>query len=163
MWDGGGPGVPGIGRGVHLSAGGAEIDAAFIERVDGHRVAQDVHVAVSLREPLREGLPLVSARAAAVNAQLAIGWKVLPVALDGDDVDGLRLVGVHVDHESEVGGQVSADLLPRVAGVVAAHDVPVLLHEEDVWARRVHGYVVNEVTGIGYGIGVVFDMRSLAV
>ena len=34
--------------------------------------------------------------------------------------------------EAEVGGQVAADLVPGVAGVVAAHHVPVLLHEQHV-------------------------------
>ena len=32
---------------IDLAAGGAEVDAARIERVDRHRVAQDVHVAVA--------------------------------------------------------------------------------------------------------------------
>jgi hypothetical protein len=41
-------------------------------------------------------------------------------------------VRVHVDREAEVGGQIAADLLPAVAGVVAAHNVPMLLHEEYV-------------------------------
>src|SRR5262249_23722670 len=57
------PAVAGVGRGVHLAAGGAEIDAALVERIGGHRVAQDVYVAVLLRQALRERLPFVSARA----------------------------------------------------------------------------------------------------
>ena len=51
--DDGGPAIAGIGRRVHLAAGGAEIHAARIERVDGHRVAQHVDVAVALRQALR--------------------------------------------------------------------------------------------------------------
>ncbi len=86
---------------------------------------------------------------------------MLPVALDGDDVDGLRLVGVNVDHEAEVGRQVAADFLPRVAGVVAAHHVPVLLHEEHVRARAVHGDVVNAVADLGVRVGDVLGMQSL--
>ena len=86
---------------------------------------------------------------------------MLPVAFDGDHVDGLRLVRVYVDHEPEVGGQVSADLVPRVAGVVAAHDVPVLLHKEHVRARAVHGDVVNAVADLGIRVGDVLRMQSL--
>jgi hypothetical protein len=33
---------------------------------------------------------------------------------------------VHVDHEAEIGGQVAADLMPGIAGVVAPHHVPML-------------------------------------
>src|SRR5579875_174052 len=109
------PGVSGIGRCIHLPAGGAEIDAAFIESGDGHRVAQYVHVAMALRETFCERLPLVSARAAAVNAQLSIQREVFRVAFDGDYVDGLRLVRVNVRGETKISRQVPADLLPGVA------------------------------------------------
>ena len=117
------PAVPSVGRSVHLPAGGAEVQAAGIERVDGHRVAQHVDVAVALRQTLRQRLPLVAARAAAVHAQLALGRIVFRVARDRDDVDGVRLVRVHLDREAEVGRQVPADLVPRRAGVIATHDV----------------------------------------
>ncbi len=71
------------------------------------------------------------------------------VAGDRDDVDGFRFVCVHVDGEPEVGRQVSADLTPGLPGVVAAHDVPVLLHEQDRRARRVHGQAVHAVAHLG--------------
>ena len=140
---------PASARRVHLPAGGAEINAAGIERIDGHGVAQHVHVAIALRQALGERLPFVSAGAAAVDAQLSFERKMLRVALDRDDVNGFRLVRVNVDHEAEIGGQVAADLAPRVAGVVAAHHVPMLLHEQHVGARRVHGDVVNAVADLG--------------
>ena len=61
---------PAFGGCVDLAAGRAEVDAALVERVDGHGVAQDVDVAVLLREALGQRLPLVAAAAAAVDAQL---------------------------------------------------------------------------------------------
>src|SRR5207244_10195098 len=64
------PAVPGVRREVHLPAGGAEVHAALVERVDGHRVAQQLDVGVALPQGFREPLPLVAARAAAVAAQL---------------------------------------------------------------------------------------------
>src|SRR5262245_28858560 len=51
------PAIAGIGRQVDLAAGGTEIHAARIERIDGHRVALHMNVAVLLRQPLRERLP----------------------------------------------------------------------------------------------------------
>ncbi len=56
------------------------------------------------------------------------------VALDGYNVNRLRFVSVDVDYESKVGRQIPADLLPQIAGIIAAHDVPVLLHEQHTWA-----------------------------
>ena len=70
------PAVPGVGRRVHLAAGGPEIDSAFIQRIHGHGIAQHVHIAVALRQALGQSLPLVSAGAAAEDAQLAVGNKV---------------------------------------------------------------------------------------
>ena len=102
------PGVAGIGRGIDLAAGGAEIDAARVERIDGHRVAQHVDVTIALRQTVRERLPFVAAGPAAIDAQFSVGRKMLGVALDRDDVDRLRLVGVDVDREAEIGRQIAA-------------------------------------------------------
>src|SRR5207244_1719163 len=82
---------------------------------------------------------------AAMDAQLALGGNVLGVALDRHNVDGIRLVRVDGDREAEVGRQVPADLVPRLAAVVAAHDVPVLLHEQRVRPGRVHREAVDAV------------------
>src|SRR5262245_24518311 len=87
------PTVSSVRRCVHLPAGRAEIHAARVQRVDGHRIAQHVHVAVALRQALSERLPLVSTSSAAVHTQFSVVNEVLAVALYGNDVDGLRLVG----------------------------------------------------------------------
>ena len=54
-----------------------------------------------------------------------------------------------VDREAEVGRQVAADLMPRLAGIVAAHDVPVLLHEQHARAGAVPRDAVHAVTDLG--------------
>src|SRR5208282_6834690 len=87
--DNGSPTVSRIGRRIDLPAARPEVNAALIKRIDSHRVPQHVDVAVALRQALGQWLPLVSAGAAAEDAQFAIRDKVLRVALDGDDVDGL--------------------------------------------------------------------------
>ena len=73
---------------------------------------------------------------------------MLRVALDGDDVDGFRFVGMDVYGEAEIGREVPADLYPGLAGVVGAHDVPVLLHVEDVWTRWMHREAVNAMADL---------------
>src|ERR1019366_876382 len=155
-----GPAVSGIGGGIYLSAAGAEIHSAFVERIDGHGVAQHVDVAVALRQAFGERLPLVSSAAAAEHSQLAIWNKMLRVALDGDYVDGLRLAGVHVDDEPEIGRYIATDFLPRLARVVAAHDVPVILHEEHSRTRRVHCDMVNAVADLGVRVWDVLRTQS---
>ena len=62
---------------------------------------------------------------------------------------------MHVQREAEIGGQVAADLVPGIAGVVAAHHVPVLLHEQHVRTRGVHGDVVHAVAHFGAQVGNV--------
>ena len=56
---------------------------------------------------------------------------------------------MHVDREPEVGRQVPADLMPGLAAVVAAHDVPVLLHEQHLRPVRVHCQPVHAVPDLG--------------
>ncbi len=107
----GGQESPPLGEHVDLTAGGAEVNAAVVECIDSHGVAQNIHVAILLRKALGERLPLVAAGARLrIDLELAIERKMLRVALDGNDVEGFRLVSVDVDDEAEVGGQVSADL-----------------------------------------------------
>ena len=60
---------------------------------------------------------------------------------------------VHVDDEAKIGGKIAADLAPAVAGVVAAHHVPMLLHEEHIWPRAVHGDMMNAVAHLSSGVG----------
>ena len=77
---------------------------------------------------------------------------MLRVAGDRDHVDGVRLVRVHVDREPEVGRQVPADLVPRLARVIAAHDVPVLLHVQHRRAGRMHREAVHAVPHLRAGV-----------
>jgi len=62
-------------------------------------------------------------------------------------------VGVHANREAKIAGQVTADLVPRIAGIVAAHDVPMFLHEQDVRPRGMHRQVVHAVTHFSRWIG----------
>src|SRR5690348_1261761 len=100
------PAISGIGRRIDLSAGGSEVDSAFVEGVDRHGVAQNVYVTVLLRETLGERFPLVSTRTAAEYTELALVYVVLRVALDGNNVNGLGLPRMHVDHKAKISGQI---------------------------------------------------------
>src|SRR5579859_3158379 len=83
------------------------------------------------------------------------------VAGDGDDVDRLRLVRVYVDGKTEIGGKISADFGPGISGIVAAHDVPVFLHEEQSGLPRIHSDVVHAMPNFSQGIGNVLRVKSL--
>src|SRR5207342_2412831 len=139
---------------------GAEVYAAGIKLVHRHGVAQHVDIAIALRETVGESLPLVASGTTAVDAQFSFRRVMFRVALDGHDVDGFRLVRVDVDDKAEVRGQVAADFVPVVAGIVAAHDVPVLLHEEHAGARRIHGDAVHAMANLGGGVGHDFGPQS---
>ena len=65
-----------------------------------------------------------------------------------------------VDREAEIGWQVAADLVPRIPSVIAAHDVPVLLHEQHVRMRAMHGDVVHAVTDLGARIRNAFGLEA---
>src|SRR5256885_926886 len=80
----------------------AEVNATVIHTVDGHGIAQNVHVAVFLRKPPAQRLPLIPACFASEDSQLSLHGEMLGVALDGHYKDGLRLVRMHIDDESKV-------------------------------------------------------------
>src|SRR5947207_2265583 len=67
---------------------------------------------------------------------------------------------VDVNCEAEVGGQIAADFFPVVASVVRAHPIPMLLHEETSWPRRVHCDVVNAMADLRVRIGNVLRLQS---
>src|SRR5208282_4313878 len=71
------PRVAVVRRNVYLPASGAEIDAALVEPVYGHCIAQNVHIAVLLRQTLAKFIPLIAAAAAAIHTQLAVERKML--------------------------------------------------------------------------------------
>src|SRR5207248_8396005 len=115
---------------------------------------------IALRQAIAERLPFIPAGAAAVDAQLAVKRKVFAIALDGDDVDRLRLMRVNVDHESKVSGQIPAHFVPGIAAVVAAHHVPMFLHKEHVGARLMRSDMMNAVADLGIGIGNVLRLQA---
>ena len=108
-------------RAVDLAAGRAEVHAARVERVDAHRVAEHVDVAILLRQAAREWFPVVAAGAAAVDAELALGRNP-QVGVHRHGIDRVGFVRVNVDREAEIGRQVSIHLDPLVARIVAAED-----------------------------------------
>ena len=114
-----------------------------------------------MRQAFGERLPLISAAATTIDTQLAFRHEVFRIALDGHNIDRVGFVCVNVDYEAKVSGDVPAHFFPGIAGIVAAHDVPVLLHKEHVWTLRVHGHVVNAVPNFRFRIGNVLGMESL--
>ena len=78
---------------------------------------------------------------------------MLRVALDGHDVNRLGLMRMDIDGKAEVGRQIAADLAPLVAGVVAAQNVPMFLHEEHVRTRRMHGDAMDAMADLRVRIG----------
>src|SRR5690606_12209508 len=154
------PWLAAIGTPVHLAAGRPEIDSARVEGVDRHRAAQHADIALALRQPLPERPPFVAPCASSRYPQLTIGRIMFGVAFYGDDVYRFRFVGMYIDDKSKVGGKVAADLAPGFTGIIAAHDVPMLLHEQDVGVGSVEGDAVNAVPHVSVWIGNVFRLQS---
>ena len=86
------------------------------------------------------------------------------IALDRHNINRVGLMGVNGHRKAEVGWQVAANLTPRIARIVAPHDVPVFLHEKhfrpprDAWrcgARR------RPTSASGSGINSDFRPRLI--
>src|SRR5580704_18262393 len=85
---------------------------------------------------------------------------MLRIALDGYNVNGVRFVCVNVDHEAKIGREVSADFPPRIAGIVGAHHVPMLLHEKYLRTSSVHGDVMHAMAYVRGWIRNVLRIQS---
>ena len=70
-----------------------------------------------------------------------------------------QLVRVDRDGKSEIAGQIAANLIPRTASVIAAHYVPVFLHEQSIGARRMTGDAVHAVAHVRIRIGNVLRVQ----
>src|SRR6185437_9895053 len=108
-----------------------------------------------------QGFPFISASFAPVDAEFAVEGEVLAVTLDGYNVNCFWLVSVYVNYTTKICGQVAADFFPVVAGVVRAHDVPVLLHEERARTLRMHGDVVHTVSDFCVRVRNVLRAQAL--
>ena len=67
----------------------------------------------------------------------------------GNTVVPSRWQATDCDREFEVRRQVPADFLPRLPRIVAAHDVPMLLHEQHLGSCGVHGDTVHAMADLG--------------
>src|SRR6476469_4975914 len=85
---------------------------------------------------------------------------MLRIALDRYDVNRFRLMRMNVDRKSEIARQIATDLMPRTARVVAAHYVPMLLHEQRVRARRMHRDPMHAVTDLRVRVRDVLRVQS---
>src|SRR6478672_4111502 len=85
---------------------------------------------------------------------------MLRIALDRYDVNRFRLMRMNVDRKSEIAWQIAADLIPRTARVIAAHYIPMLLHEQRVRARRMHRDPMHAVTDLRVRVRNVLRMQS---
>ena len=111
--------------------------------------SQYVHVAVLLRQAVGQGFPFSAASAATIHAQFTFEREMFGIALDRDDINSFRFVGMHVDGEAEISGQVAADFLPGIAGIVAAHDVPCSGMRSDAKVHRMPGRSGRRALGSG--------------
>src|SRR5262245_39298580 len=91
---------------------------------------------------------MVATRPAAIDAQSTAGRVMLRIALNWYDINRFGLMRMNVDRKSKIARQISADLMPGTARVIAAHHVPMLLHEQGFWTRGMHRDSMHAVTNL---------------
>lgn len=67
---------------------------------------------------------------------------------------------VDIDDKPEVRWKITTDFVPGISRVVAAHHIPVLLHEQYVRTSRMHGQPMDTVADLGIGIGNMLRRQS---
>src|SRR5262245_37037968 len=65
-----------------------------------------------------------------------------------------------IDRKAKISWQIAADLTPRFAAIVAAHDVPVFLHEQNARPGGVQRNSVHAVANLGGWVGDILRVES---
>ena len=114
------PSLPFIARAKELAASRAEIDSGGIKRIRGHGIVQNSFVSLLLRKPPCQRLPRFAAVTCSIDAQAAIARTAKLVGLDRNDVDAIRIPGMHHHGKTEIRGHAVGDVLPVLRGIVGA-------------------------------------------
>src|SRR5262245_46725426 len=69
-------------------------------------------------------------------------------------------MSVNVNYKSKICRQVTTDLCPVIAGIIRAQHIPVFLHKQYVWTRRVLGDVMDAVAHFSIWIRNVLRVQS---
>src|SRR5579884_610168 len=135
-------------------------EPARFQSIHGQRTAQNVDIAMFLRQAPRERFPLMATGARTIDAKAPVGRKMLGIAFDRHDVDGFRLVRMHGQRKPEIARQIAAHLLPAGTTVVAAHHIPVLLHVEYLRACGMTGDPMDAMADLRLGIGQIARLQA---
>ena len=69
----------------------------------------------------------------AIDAELCLWRAAKTVRLEGNDEHGVGVVGMHLHRETKIGRQAFSNIVPRIAGIVAAVDPPMMLQKHPRW------------------------------
>src|SRR5262245_34089666 len=106
------PGVAAVRARIHGAGGRADIHAAGLEMIDGHRAAQHAHVRL-VRQASSHLVPRTAAIAAAMNAESAPHRHAVLVALERERVEGPARV-IDDEGKAEPRGQPLLDTFPAI-------------------------------------------------
>src|SRR2546421_9858427 len=143
------PRIATVRRTEQLAVARAEVKSGGIIRIGFHVVAQNRFEGVLLRQTTRQRLPRISAVARAIDAQLGFGRATKLVRFNWNDVNGISIVRIDLHRETKIGWQTLADVLPRITGVVAAINAPVMLQEHAIGIRRMAHNLVHALSPFG--------------
>src|SRR4029450_5218326 len=109
---------------------------------------------VALGQPARERLPAGARVERAPDLRPAVGGAAELVGGERDAPGAVRIAGVRDDREAEVAGEALADVGPRLAGIVAAVDAPVMLQVQALGAAGRGGDLVDALAELGILVGL---------
>src|SRR2546421_2789096 len=121
------PAITAIMAGEYLACVGADIHSTGIQFVGTHPMTQNAQTHSLARwQTLGQGLPLLAAILGAIHGKL-LSHIVTPIWVLHHYEDGIRVMVVQRDRETEFGGQVLLDVNPIVASVEALVDAAMVL------------------------------------
>src|SRR6266568_7330463 len=121
------PGIAAIMAGENLASIRADIHSTGVQFVGTHTVTQNAQTHSLARwQTLRQGLPLLAAILSAIHGKL-LPHVVTPIRVLHHYEDGIRVMVVQRDRETEFGGQILLNIDPIIARIEALVDAAVVL------------------------------------
>src|SRR5579859_3493028 len=154
------PRVASVAAGEDLAGVRADIDAARVERVAGHAVAQHAQRdAGAGRQAVSERLPALAAVARAIDGEVVA--EVVPVLGFHDGKDRVGVLAINRDGEAELGRQIVLDVRPFVAAVEGLVDAAVVLLIQHVGIGRVLQHAMQALAEVGIYVRLEAGARAL--
>ena len=144
--------IAAIGAGKELAGVGSDVHAAGILDIGGKGVPEDTQHHIRPRgQSIGERFPLFSSVGGAIDGE-SMSSVMSTFTILNDCIDGVGMVGIQGNRETEFGRKIVLDIDPVFTGVGSFVDAAVVLLIEHIWSAGMLDDAVNALAVFGLDV-----------